>query len=651
MQSKTSFFNKTLLGNTIKRFWPLWVSYAIVWIIILPLPLMNALRYMGDNILYANQSMVLELGNMVGCIMSFIFCAFAAMAVFNYLYSSKSAGMMAALPIKREGMFLTQFLAGLLPLLAVNIIVFLLSLGIEAIYGAVSVAHLLMWLAMVSMMNVLFFGFASFCAMLTGHLLVLPAVYFLLNFTVVAVEYIAENLLSKFVYGMSGFGDPVLSFLSPAYHILSENKVISSFITMTDGSIYTTGYYFNDWIILGIYCAVGLVLGALALLVYHRRNMETSSDVVAIRPLKPIFKYCLAGGCALVLGILIFSVVYSSSAAHKNAFLWLIAFMLIGGFIGYFAAEMLIKKSFRVWRNGWKGFIIFSVIVVALVCVSEFDLFGFEKRVPDPENIESVGLTSGGQTAFMENEANIADVLDLHKSIISHKSENEQMMYEYSIYGYETYAYSDYESYCYPVNFSIIYTLKNGKTMEREYRLYYSSGMMADPGSDVMTLNSVFNCQEAIESRKELDIMVDQSTIVNAYINWYRQSDETGAVTDLYAASASDIPAETAWEYGTYSLTDAEVMDLYYNCILPDISDGTLGRVWLVQDEDYYNTVYDCNLSIDLSERLSETEYNHGYFYTYPTVDSYRTNAWLAEHGIYPMLMGESNNIKYLDRP
>lgn len=48
------------------------------------------------------------------------------MAVFGYLYSTRSACMMHALPLRRETLFTTQYLAGLsfllLPLAAVGII-------------------------------------------------------------------------------------------------------------------------------------------------------------------------------------------------------------------------------------------------------------------------------------------------------------------------------------------------------------------------------------------------------------------------------------------------------------------------------------------------------------------------------------------------
>lgn len=47
MRSKTSFFNPTLFGKNVTRFWPLWVLYTVIWVIVLPLPALNELRIGG----------------------------------------------------------------------------------------------------------------------------------------------------------------------------------------------------------------------------------------------------------------------------------------------------------------------------------------------------------------------------------------------------------------------------------------------------------------------------------------------------------------------------------------------------------------------------------------------------------------------------
>ena len=45
MKSKTSYFNRTLFLNLLKRYWPIFAGYFIIWLIILPIALANMLQY------------------------------------------------------------------------------------------------------------------------------------------------------------------------------------------------------------------------------------------------------------------------------------------------------------------------------------------------------------------------------------------------------------------------------------------------------------------------------------------------------------------------------------------------------------------------------------------------------------------------------
>ena len=42
-----------------------------------------------------------------------VYAVLCAMAVWSYLYNARSVGLMHTLPIRREGLFLTNFLSGL----------------------------------------------------------------------------------------------------------------------------------------------------------------------------------------------------------------------------------------------------------------------------------------------------------------------------------------------------------------------------------------------------------------------------------------------------------------------------------------------------------------------------------------------------------
>ena len=102
--------------------------------------------------------------------LSFLFGILTAMAVFSYLYNSRSAGFFHTLPMRREGLFLTNYLSGLAFLLVPNVVVFLLSLAVEGAFGLLVFSSLFTWLVVTCMLNLFFYSFAVFCAMFTGHI-------------------------------------------------------------------------------------------------------------------------------------------------------------------------------------------------------------------------------------------------------------------------------------------------------------------------------------------------------------------------------------------------------------------------------------------------------------------------------------------------
>ena len=234
MKSKTSYFNRALSLNLLKRYWPIFAGYCLIWLIILPIALANRLQYeaanMGGSIdlqalATSGGNQILRIGIYGGTLMSAVFGIFIAMAAFSYLYNARSVSMMCSLPIKRESVFLSVFTSGLVTLIVTNVIVFLISLAVVAangIFGA-GCAYLLQWLAMVSMLNLFFFAFAALVASLTGNVLVLPIVYVILNFTVYVVEMLIKTVMSMFIYGISMTGSSELAAFSPPVALLTSN--------------------------------------------------------------------------------------------------------------------------------------------------------------------------------------------------------------------------------------------------------------------------------------------------------------------------------------------------------------------------------------------------------------------------------------------
>lgn len=95
---------------------------------------------------------------------------------------------------------------------------------------------------------------------------------------------------------------------------------------------------------------------------------------------------------------------------------------------------MLLEKSFRVFCY-WKGCVPFLAALVVLVCVMEFDLTGFERRVPDEDDVASVQIwgmetepyDSGDWWGFdSQDPETIRAVLAAHQAIVENKAAIEE---------------------------------------------------------------------------------------------------------------------------------------------------------------------------------------------------------------------------------
>jgi len=680
MQSRTLFFNRGVFGKTVSRFWPVWGGYFAVWLMMLPIVILSRreafLRDPGNL-----RNLLMDLGFAGGMIMSAIFGLFSAMAVWSFAYNTRSANGMACLPVKREGVFVSVTLAGLLPYLAANVLITLLALLAQLAIGVTDGGATLQWFALATLPFLLFYGFAVFCAQLTGHILVLPAVYGVLNFVFVGGEVLVRALTSLFVYGMNQDMEAfTLKWLSPAVAIAMRCRVTSR--TLRDTAAETVMIWeFRGWHILAIYAAVGVVLLALALLLYRRRRMETAGDVVAVEVLKPVFRWCMGIGAGLCLGALSYVLFWEyrsiGSYTERAMFLSVLAVMAVGAVIGWIIAEMLIRKSFRVFRGKWGGTVLCCAVLIAGMCAFEFDLFGYERYVPDADRVADVSINCGGTNAVLTSPEGVAQALALHRSITEHKNFHENSVD------------ADGMNWAYV---TLCYGLTGGRQVSREYRLCYPYDGQGNYG-DVGDLQALLNCPEAIRSREALSVPVTENTICYTYISatmtaadcakaaGYDSAEEyilreycglsgsepedlspedrAAMVQDAVETYAdydyekyeliprgSRDPAQAMFRY-SWHFTDAQMLELYETCILPDLADGTLGISRIIRDDAYAAETYSTSIGFSLREPYKtegaaaapeqegvEDAYLGDWFETGTTVRSARTNAWLEAHGV-----------------
>ena len=689
MRSKTSFFNRTLCFGAIRRFWPLWAAYLGIWILSLPLPLLSGGRVGLTERQFLQQ--VYELAQVEGVILGAIFSVFSAMAVWSFLYNARSASGFGCLPVRREGQFFSALLAGFLPLAAANLIVALLTLPF-CLAGEFSPLVLGEFFAITTLIDLCFFGFATLCAQLTGHILVLPAVYGVLNFVAVAVEYLVRAVLRDFVYGMpyDVTGNFSAAWLSPPVGLLVYTQVDVEYVatrasSYSDSLIYEPGNIsFAGWWALLLYALAGLVCMALALALFRRRKLESAGDVVAVGFLRPVFRWCMALGCGLVLASLMEFIVYSVDTRDASAFRILLIFFLIGAFIGWFAGEMLIKKSFRVFKKrAWAGFGVCCAVILVLMLGMRFDLFGYEKRVPKAERIEAASVYIGGGATLLHAEENLEDLTEIHRAIIGDKDLNWRRMWEGRRIN--------------SLNCRIVYYLKNGRTLTRYYDLVYDYD---DPESigEVSALQDLLNAKESVAGRNIPDFPVTRDTITYANVSVTMTVAECAKaagclgpeeflltqVLGFSPAEAESMKPEKrrellgdvlnqessyyygnfiGWQGGAYngpqdlegvffeywfSLEPWEAEDLYRSSMKPDMEEGVLGELWLLPGTKQNVMQYAASIAIycdtdALNSKTPNTPSYSGSIQVSPGVRSSRTVAWLEGRGLTLHTVGEVN--------
>ena len=182
MPRKTSFCNRALLRSDVKRYWPLLFLYVAVWVMILPLPILQAGRWMVSA-----EQIQAEIHNTIynalfgSIVMALLFGCLTAMAVWSYLMTTRAVGLLHALPVTRTEQFLSHSIAGLGMLTVGNVFIFLLSAACCAGRSYVDWAILGAWLLLTELMELFFFALASLCAMATGWLLAIPVLYGAVN--------------------------------------------------------------------------------------------------------------------------------------------------------------------------------------------------------------------------------------------------------------------------------------------------------------------------------------------------------------------------------------------------------------------------------------------------------------------------------------
>lgn len=474
MKSRTSFFNTTVLRKDITRFAPLWGLYTVFMLIALFL-------------IWADESMPARFASNAQHIMqgmgvvNFVYAGLCAILLFGDLFQSKMAGTLHAMPMRREGWFLTHLAAGMLFCLVPNCLGALLASVILQQYCYLA----FVWLGLMLCQFLFFFGAGAFSVQCAGNRLGAVAVYGLFNLLAVLVAFLVDTFYAPVLYGIETDWEAICR-LSPVV-----NFSMSRYVAVEYNNMYETawfeGFVGQDWQYLFVALAVGLLLLGAAVLLYRRRQMESAGDFIAVKPAAPVFLviYTLCVGAVLYF--------IADQLATEAEYL----FLFIGFAIGFFTGWMLLEKKVNVFQlKKWIGLGVLTLVFFLTVAITWLDPAGITRYVPDASQISSVQVSPFASVYYLENKSlvlsdaqDVQTILDVHTQLIQD-------------------GYPEEGSLCVRLR----YNLRSGVSVDRRYYV--------DPWSEAgKTLEKYFSDFKFLTSHEIPDALMEKMEFLELYSN------------------------------------------------------------------------------------------------------------------------------------
>lgn len=555
MKLRTSFFNRTVLRKDITRYAPLWGLYTIFTLMAFFLfweSELDAARF-ANNAQYVMQAM-----GIVNC----AYATICALVLFGDLFNTRLCNALHAFPLRREGWFLTHCAAGFLFCLIPNTVAALLAAALMQQYCYLA----FLWLAIMVLQFLFFFGAGVFSLMCAGNLLGAAAVCGIFNLLAVLVSWLFVTFYQPFLYGIELDVEPYLN-LSPIIAFHQFQYVDTAFDKMANATILKR-FFPAQWQYLFVAAGVGVVLLVLALVIYRKRHLENAGNLISLKPIGPVFLiiYTLCAGAIMYY----VTEIFSGSGRY--------VFIFLGFAIGFFTGRMLLEKKVGIFQG--KTLLTFGILLSVFgltIGATKLDPAGITRYVPEIEDVKQVQISPNHARYFYEHnpcilteEKEIASITAIHKDLATNRKQSKDL----------------------PLR--ITYTLKNGRVVERQYyvdiksdsaevlRGYYSSAQYVLGTEDVQTLleNSFMLEFRSSQDNTPYICIANENMDQQIYVDKYEENAIFYSVKDLAEPDTTPTGLNVALTRG---LMDA---------ILADCKEGKMAPPWEFHEgEDAYGWI------------------------------------------------------------
>lgn len=378
MTSRSLFFN--LINEDIKR--RLWAVTLAFLMFFFSLPVAIAM-ILGDYVkrdsvkAYMISELQQFLGFQNGWMVFLIIVLSVIMGVtsFSYLHSRQKVDFYHGIPVNRNHLFWANYVNGILIVAAAYGVNIVLSLGVAAAYGilpAEIIGTALSGFFLFLLHYAMIYAVTVLAMIMTGSVIVgiFGTVVFEGYFT--ALLLVLQGCYGYFFHTSYKGGEELfLPFLkkSSPYAIFISN-VAENRATVPQIIIVVVLF---------------ILFTFLCLLLYRKRGSESAKKAMAFKISMPLIRIPIVILSAL-FGSFFFYLIRSDNG-------WAIFGLLCGMFLSHCVIEIIYHFDFRKLFSNWKQMIA-SALVAALVFAGfQLDLFGYDSFIPQESSIESMAVS------------------------------------------------------------------------------------------------------------------------------------------------------------------------------------------------------------------------------------------------------------------
>lgn len=557
---KGKYFNGTVLKKDVTRFAPVWGLYTIFMLLFL--------FFIWDverGRFATNAPFIMQFMGVV----NMVYAGLTAILLFGDLFQSRMCNALHAMPMRREGWFLTHLTAGMLFCVVPNLIGALLASVIMSQLSFLAYV----WLGQAVLTYLFFFGVAAFSCMCAGNRLGAIAVYTIINFFAVLVTFLVQMLYIPLLWGVQLDLNTCYN-LSPVVAFTQSTFVDVDYDHMTQ-LVHFVGYETSAWLYLFVAAAVGAVLLGLSVLLYRKRNLESAGDFISWKPVAPVFMVLYS----LCVGTVLYFIAESIGSGARLLFLG------IGLIVGYFTGQMLLSRRVNVFNKKVVcQFVILAATILLSLAITRLDPVGITRYVPEAEDVAQVKISPYNSWSFRDGQQNIiltetedvGEITKMHREIIRMKPGADGMI----------------------VNLQ--YVLKSGQRVHRLYHVY--------PDSDWgKTLKGYYSDPACVFGTEDLEKMLENTVMIEGWPYY----DESGlpyvsvvlenSAREVYYGELDNKAGEHAKVYGLLTekrFNQEPVVRGLVEAIQKDCAEGKMAQVWdyhSLEDEvgylafDYYD--------------------------------------------------------------